>query len=426
MPACVRSLLLVLPVLLFASTSVGADVVVLKSGGRLEGVVTDHGDSIEVTSATGTVRLPRDKVDHIEKKEYVPPARPRDDQPPAAPAMGEHHRDPLLGAELQIPYGWLGNPPSQGSIFTFYGPSRLKYRPKMDLLATHSPGDPADIVAERKRGFETTFPGTVARDEPSFQAGDTTFSLFSADMSAEGLQLTTFQAVGAVADTRYVLSLTCETAERELVWAEGLKAFRTFRAVPPISTDDLQIHRFRTHMDEGAGAYKAGNTEGAIAAYKKAIAELPDHPMPWQNLGLIYASRNRTAEAIEAFNTVCLLNPDHIAPRFHLASIYRQLGKYEDARTHYEKVLTLDPRHPETYVNLAAIYQMKGESPLALRCARIACALAPEDVSAHFNLAQLLNLSQKPLEARREYERVLELNPNHKLAHDELERLKQE
>ncbi len=400
-----------------------ADVVHLKSGGRVEGVVREQGDVVEVTGAAGTVKIPRAQIDRIEAREYVPPARPRGDEPPAAPEMGETFREPFLGFEIRIPYGWIAQAPSRGSVFTFYGPMTGKYRPKMDVQAKRSSQTRAEFLDERRQAFAATFPGSTTTPEAGFQADGTEFEAFSASLRAEGLELHGYQAVGEAGELRILLSLICQPEEKDGVREQAARAFATFRRVPAITEDRDLADRFRAHMEEGSAQYKEGDTEGAIRAYRQAAQELPEHPMPWQNLGLIFASRNRMDEAVEAYRTLCRLLPDSVAAHYHLASLFRQQGKYEDARVAYEKVLVLDPRHADCWVNLCALYQMKGDTALAVRCAKTAIAIAPDMASAHFNLAQLYNLMQRTREAIEEYKRTLQIEPDHRLAKEELRRL---
>ncbi len=409
-----------------AAATAAGDVVHLKNGGKLEGVVTERGDAVEVKSATGTVAVPRDKVDHIEKKEYVPPARPKGNELPPAPELGERVRDPFLGIGIRIPYGWVVNQPSRGSVFTFYGPARQKYRAKIDVLAKAASGSTAAFLQTRRKEFEGTFAGIRLQDEAGFSAGGFAFQAFSGAFASEATDLHVYQAAADGDGSQVVLSLVCDAADREPARAEAARAFATFELGEPITRDRALIDRFRTEMEVAAEAYKKGDSEGAIAGYTRSAEVLPTHPMPWQNLGLIYASRNRMEEAIGAYRKVVELLPESVNVQASLASVYRTMGRYEDARIAYEKVLVLDPRHAEAYVNLSAIYQMKGDAGTAIRCAKTAIVIDPNHVAAHFNLGQMLNMQQKSEEAKAEYERVLEIDPDHKQAREELRRLEQE
>ena len=82
-------------ILILASSSAIADVIHLKSGGRIEGTITQQdSDSLTVRTLVGTVTVPRDTVERIEEKpsvldEYVRRKEKAPDTPEAQVALAE-------------------------------------------------------------------------------------------------------------------------------------------------------------------------------------------------------------------------------------------------------------------------------------------------------------------------------------------------
>src|SRR5262245_29367445 len=60
----------------------------------------------------------------------------------------------------------------------------------------------------------------------------------------------------------------------------------------------------------GVLAYQKGRHEEAIASIRQAIALVPNVPGFYCNLGLVYQSQNKIAEAAECYQHVLLLQPN--------------------------------------------------------------------------------------------------------------------
>lgn len=65
MPRAATAAVLLLAALLLAVPAARADLVVLKNGGKLEGIVTDRGDSVEVQTKTGKLTVARADIEKI-------------------------------------------------------------------------------------------------------------------------------------------------------------------------------------------------------------------------------------------------------------------------------------------------------------------------------------------------------------------------
>ncbi|HZU95099.1 MAG TPA: hypothetical protein VFF73_00210 [Planctomycetota bacterium] len=86
-----RARLLLLGVVLVAAATARADdrVIILKNGTRLTGEITsEQGSVLSVKTATGTVRVPRELVERIEKVQRTKPAAKKPEDKKAEPAPG--------------------------------------------------------------------------------------------------------------------------------------------------------------------------------------------------------------------------------------------------------------------------------------------------------------------------------------------------
>lgn len=95
----------------------------------------------------------------------------------------------------------------------------------------------------------------------------------------------------------------------------------------PPSADPEQINRNAAkYLDEGIAAYKAGETDLAIAMLKKGIS----------------------------------IDPLAYRLRYHLALIYGKLGQFYDGITELERAVDLNPKHFPALKNLAVLYEKAG------------------------------------------------------------------
>ena len=115
----------------------------------------------------------------------------------------------------------------------------------------------------------------------------------------------------------------------------------------------------------------------ALNAAERAVAERPDDPGRWYELGLARLDAGRLA----------------------------------DSEPCWRKVLALDPRHARASVNLGLVLQNLGRNTEALACYRTAVAAAPELAQAAFNLGTLLLDLAQPLEAIEPLENAVRLEP---------------
>ena len=76
----------------------------------------------------------------------------------------------------------------------------------------------------------------------------------------------------------------------------------------------------------------AGDSDGAIAMYGRAIAVDPDKSESFYNLGLIYKYRNEWAKSLDANRRACELDPEDEASRWNLAIAATALRDWGTAR----------------------------------------------------------------------------------------------
>ena len=164
--------------------------------------------------------------------------------------------------------------------------------------------------------------------------------------------------------------------------------------------------------EEARTALAEGKAAEAKAALDPLLAKYPEEPDLHYALALI-SLRLRDPDAAERFIRRALaLNPDHVQARTLLGWIELEIhGNADAAIKDYSKVIKLRPNSPDAYLNLGAAYKKKGELNNALNAYDQALKRDSNSIIALSNRGWLFAAQQKWTEARKDFERALEINP---------------
>jgi len=117
----------------------------------------------------------------------------------------------------------------------------------------------------------------------------------------------------------------------------------------------------------GCGREDEGDSDGAIAAYRRAIEMDAAHADAYINLGRLLHERGDTPAALQAYETALGLRPDDALAAFNLGVALEDLGDARRAIAAYRRALKHDPRCADAHYNLARLYERGGEHTRALR-----------------------------------------------------------
>jgi tetratricopeptide (TPR) repeat protein len=128
---------------------------------------------------------------------------------------------------------------------------------------------------------------------------------------------------------------------------------------------------------------EAGNEQGAIKAYRKAIELNNDYASAYCNLGNCLQKQNKYAESIEYYEQAISISPDYPDAYNGLAvSLYR-LGNYDDAIKNCRKAIELKEDYAQAYNTLAAVLEMLQMYDEAIECYNKTVEYAPDYVEAY-------------------------------------------
>ena len=202
-------------------------------------------------------------------------------------------------------------------------------------------------------------------------------------------------------------------------------AFLTWRQ-SGVYRDELTLYRFTleknpacwiAHNNWGLALDRAGQTQEAIAHFRKALALKSDYAEAHNNWGLALNKAGRPEEAVEHFRQALNLSPDYYRAQNNWGVALDKLGRSREAIEHYKQALAQMPDNPEFYNNLATSLIQLGEPLEAIKQCEHALAINPDDAKTHNNLGSALLNAGQIQEAIEHYEQALRLNPDYADAH---------
>jgi len=179
----------------------------------------------------------------------------------------------------------------------------------------------------------------------------------------------------------------------------AVDAFRRVIAAQPEGVDG--------HLNLGSALVRLGQFEAATEQYRVVLELDPNNALAYFNLGVIHARREDDAAAIRHYNEALRFDPDYRDPRFNLANLLRRTGRCSEALDHYGKLIQLDPKFAPARISNAICLTQLGRYELAKQDLEQSLAVLPADPSLTQMLVRILAAS--PEDRLRDGARALEL-----------------
>jgi tetratricopeptide (TPR) repeat protein len=400
-----------------------ADVVHLRTGGKIEGKVTEKGDKIEVETTNGKVTFDRSEVERIEKKPFELPK-------PNVPKklnvrLQTSYAHPFLAFKLYLPPKWHRGKEQGSANASFWGPKDQAYQPRMDLRVEYTTKEVTDYVTAYKDAFRKNFKSvSFAFEEASAVRGRTGYQfcvLFTEGEPPIPQQaLFTFVTDG---ERMYVLSFNCTQAWFERYYGMVDASMRSLRIYPAPKAGKEERQKFLTAYNAGEKANSEGKHAEALGQYQEAAQFVPEFADVHSKVGTAFLRLGRYADAEEAYKKAIEVDPEDYNHRYNLGVCYLKQSKYEDAIGVLKKAVSLEPTIEPGLTNLGAAYLGKDFNQLARETLEKAVETDPESAPAHYNLGLAYERLDRKKDAEREYKEAIKIDPQHEDARKSLDRL---
>ncbi|MBN2289913.1 MAG: fused MFS/spermidine synthase, partial [Candidatus Glassbacteria bacterium] len=231
-------------------------------------------------------------------------------------------------------------------------------------------------------------------------------------------QVPYFQAIAGYDPQNYNLQLRAALAL--VAHREYARAREYFVHLLTLRPDNPSNYSTLGNIDFFTGSYGA-----SAVNYRRALELDPSRSDLLGRLGMALAAGDSCGEAIEVFREALQSDSTDLVSLFNLGLCYSRMEQTDLAADCYEKVLQLDPDYPEALINLGSICLGRGEPEGAEKLFFRAAGLAPQSYSAWRGLGISLFRQQKHAESSLAFRKVLEIEPQDRLAQQFLARIAQ-
>ena len=238
------------------------------------------------------------------------------------------------------------------------------------------------------------------------------FFIILASVFSALFRMRNFKIAGAVLLFVLLGFYSCLTIRQNNYWKEPIAFYEKTLEFAPES--------WRIHHDLAVAYGKAGKTDKAVAAFKKAILCKSDFAVAHKNLALLYRDIGLRDEAIASLEKAIEIDPGFAPAYANLALIKSGMGNNEGAIALYAKALELDPGNKEAHYNMGDARSALGKRAAAIAAYTNAIAIDPNYADAHANLGAEYMLTGKKEEALASFKRVIEIDPGNANAHNNM------
>lgn len=187
-------------------------------------------------------------------------------------------------------------------------------------------------------------------------------------------------------------------------------AYRTFSdlagesmlALSLAAPDSAQMHQVMAHEES-----RQGNSNGAVAEFRKAIAIDPHLPgIHFELAELLHSSEDDAVkkEAEKEYRAALTENPQDAKSILRLADIDEQKGNSQQALEEYKKAVALQPTDADAKLGLAKMLIEMDRTDEALPLLEDAVRLDPTNATAHYRLGTLYRKMGRSEESKKEIE----------------------
>jgi TolB-like protein/class 3 adenylate cyclase/tetratricopeptide (TPR) repeat protein len=172
----------------------------------------------------------------------------------------------------------------------------------------------------------------------------------------------------------------------------------------------LDDEAYEVHEAVGGLRLVTGDADQAEAAYRRALAIVPESPDALIGLATALADRNEVAEAERAFERAIAVQPRYPVSHMEYGNFLFQQGRARDATAPYQRAVSLDPGNPGAFNNLGVAYLYAGDFDKALDAFSRSLAIEPRR-SSYSNAGTVLYYRGRYREAAEMFRKAIELAP---------------
>lgn len=168
--------------------------------------------------------------------------------------------------------------------------------------------------------------------------------------------------------------------------------------------------------EEAVYLLNQGKTKQAFEKFNEAMQYNNENPEIFYKLALANNSIKNYSEAVKQCKRAIELAPEVSLYYEALGDIYMGIQNFIEAKRYYKEAIFIDPKNARAHALLGTLQSKDGDHENAIKSLETAVALDKENIDIRYNLALAYEVAGRKEEAKIQYQKVLEANPNHKEA----------
>lgn len=451
------SLFLLIIFFLFGNSWVFADIIKLKSGKTLSGVIiTQDNQTIQFRTDVGVIFLRKDSIDSIEKE---------------TPESNYIHAGDLL-----VEKGELDNATTQYTLALQINPNatdaatKLKTiaakieQMKMEQLAPNFvDGDRMVSQGRYKEALEfyqdiyNKNPNSALTDYARKKIAATYYELgkYDLDHISKSEATTAFQkaidfdrknpdvyfSLGSVyltiarqeqnAINQFTLGLQLKANDQGALFQRA-EAYNRLGQYGEAIVDYIQTLNIEkndsirqsvskqiafAYLNLGKKSVEQNATDTALYYFQQALVYRPDYGLAYYEIGNIQFKRNKFEDAVTMLEKAILLEPNRTEIYKLLGDTNLKLQRYAEAIKRYQRAAELTPTDNVIWTALADAYRYRGMYPDAIKNYEKSLEVEPNYFPAHLGLGMTYENTEQFDQAMIHYRRATEIRPDDNQAH---------
>lgn len=182
--------------------------------------------------------------------------------------------------------------------------------------------------------------------------------------------------------------------------------FSTFHI--PLYATSQNVDRL---IDQGIQYERQNQLDKAIEIYRQVLEKDKANLLVKIRLAKILSWKNQFDEALVLLNEVLQDDPYQSEALFRKAQILSWQGSYRDAIATYQTYLLKEPDDPEALMGIARVSFWSEEHEKAITYFNKAIGAGANEIDARLDLGKVYLAINKKEEAKEQFERILEINP---------------
>src|SRR5215469_6867999 len=153
-------------------------------------------------------------------------------------------------------------------------------------------------------------------------------------------------------------------------------------ASPNGTSTQMQSQEEQAWTDKGNAAVQEEDYEAAVEAFEQAVEANPSDARARYNLALALQYRRQEGDselAIAGYRRAIDLDPELIEAYINLGNLYGEIGMYEESLETFQQALELDNEDDELYLSLGDTYRSQSLYQDAIQAYRQGLILNPDN-----------------------------------------------